>query len=110
MGGERLEKLVPLIPSVVANLTHFQGVFAPTSRLRAQVVPMPPGRDHNTASRPADGVAGRGPGDAVAVKHAPVPSHGQMSSAARPSWHGVTPRILTIETRVQTIVPCIAGP
>jgi hypothetical protein len=38
-GVELLEKLVPLIPPTYANLTRFHGVFAPTSRLRTQVVP-----------------------------------------------------------------------
>ena len=41
-GVELLEKLVPLIPPTYANLTRFHGVFAPTSRLRAKVVPRPP--------------------------------------------------------------------
>lgn len=40
-GVELLEKLVPLIPPTYANLTRFHGVFAPTSRLRARVVPRP---------------------------------------------------------------------
>ncbi len=40
-GVELLEKLVPLIPPTYANLTRFHGVFAPTSRLRTQVVPRP---------------------------------------------------------------------
>ena len=40
-GVELLEKLVPLIPPTYANLTRFHGVFAPTSRLRIQVVPRP---------------------------------------------------------------------
>ena len=44
-GVELLEKLVPLIPPTYANLTRFHGVFAPTSRLRAQVVPRPPTGD-----------------------------------------------------------------
>jgi len=41
-GVELLEKLVPLIPPTYANLTRFHGVFAPTSRLRDKVVPLPP--------------------------------------------------------------------
>jgi hypothetical protein len=40
-GVELLEKLVPLIPPTYANHTRFHGVFAPTSRLRTQVVPRP---------------------------------------------------------------------
>ena len=40
-GVELLEKLVALIPPTYANLTRFHGVFAPTSRLRTQVVPRP---------------------------------------------------------------------
>ena len=36
---ELLKKLVPLIPPTYANLTRFRGVFAPTSRLRATIVP-----------------------------------------------------------------------
>jgi hypothetical protein len=41
-GVELLKKLVPLVPPTYANLTRFHGVFAPTSRLRAKVVPPPP--------------------------------------------------------------------
>ena len=44
-GVELLEKLVPIIPPTYANLTRFHGVFALTSRLRAQVVPRPPTGD-----------------------------------------------------------------
>ena len=40
-GVELIERIVPLIPPVYANLTRFHGVFAPTSRLRAKVVPRP---------------------------------------------------------------------
>ncbi len=40
-GVELFEKLVPLIPPTYVNLTRFHGVFAPTSRIRAQVVPRP---------------------------------------------------------------------
>jgi hypothetical protein len=45
---ELVEKLVPLIPPTYANLTRFHGVFAPTSRLRARVVPRPPGETKTT--------------------------------------------------------------
>ena len=38
-GVELLKKLVPLVPPAYANLTRFHGVFAPTSRLRALIVP-----------------------------------------------------------------------
>ena len=41
-GVELLKKLIPLVPPTWANLTRFHGVFAPTSRLRATVVPAPP--------------------------------------------------------------------
>jgi hypothetical protein len=47
-GVELLEKLVPLIPPTYANLTRFHGVFAPTSRLRARVVPRRPSTSDRT--------------------------------------------------------------
>ena len=59
-GVELLKKLVPLIPPTYANLTRFHGVFAPTSSLRAIVVPPPtpvtvrstPDTDPTTSTRP----------------------------------------------------------
>jgi hypothetical protein len=46
-----LEKLVPLIPPTYANLNRIHGVFAPTSRLRAQVVPRPTTRTTPTTEQ-----------------------------------------------------------
>jgi hypothetical protein len=96
-GVELIEKLVPLIPPVYANLTRFHGVFAPTSRLRAKVVPTPPvpappTQCPSTAPPPAPAVETPSP--------APTPKPSPPRSAYRLDWAALLKRVFAVDVMV----------
>jgi cell division septation protein DedD len=93
-GVELLEKLVPLIPPTYANLTRFHGVFAPTSRLRAKVVPPPPVESPPTKCPPAR------PAPAPSVETpspAPTPKPSPPRSAYRLDWAALLKRVFAVD-------------
>jgi len=96
-GALLLDKLLPLIPPTYANLTRFHGVFAPTSRLRAKVVPTPPGGAPptlcpSTAPPPAPAVKTPSP--------APTPKPSPTRSAYRLDWAALLKRVFAVDVMV----------
>jgi hypothetical protein len=87
-GVELLEKLVPLIPPTYANLTRFHGVFAPTSRLRTQVVPRPPPKTTTTETTT--------PPSAPAASAA-TPTHKPTRSSYRLDWAALLKRVFAVD-------------
>jgi hypothetical protein len=94
-GVELLEKLVPLIPPVYANLTRFHGVFAPTSRLRAQLVPLLPFEGPPTQCPPP----GPAPSTPSVTTPAPAPSPkpSPPRSAYRLDGPALLKRVFTVD-------------
>ena len=96
-GVELLEKLVPLIPPTYANLTRFHGVFAPTSRLRAKVVPPPPVESPPTKCPPARPA----PSPSVETPSpAPSPKPSPPRSAYRLDWAALLKRVFAVDVTV----------
>ena len=98
-GALLLEKLVPLIPPTDANLTRFHGVFAPTSRLRAKVVPPPPVEAPPTLCPSTD------PAPVPSTQWAsstpsPSPSTSPPRSAYRLDWAALLKRVFAVDVMV----------
>jgi hypothetical protein len=97
MGGvELIERIVPLIPPVYANLTRFHGVFAPTSRLRAKVVPRPeppPPCSASSSSTPP-------PPKPPASSPASTSSSPAVRSSYRLDWAALLKRVFAVDVMV----------
>ena len=105
-GVELLKKLVPLVPPTYANLTRFHGVFAPTSRLRAKVVPPPPVLSCSSAT--------------------PVPAQATPTSTSKPTaprstyrldWASLLKRVFAVDVMVcarcegpMRVIACLEEP
>ena len=114
-GVELLEKLVPLIPPTYANLTRFHGVFAPTSRLRAKVVPRPPSTIDGTEPPAAPQVSPPSPPPS-SPKSTSVPST-SVPSTYRLDWAALLKRVFGVDilkcSRCQgqmRLIACIEEP
>ena len=103
-GVELLKKLVPLVPPAYANLTRFHGVFAPTSRLRALIVPAqpaaapPPLADNWPPGLRAENSAPAAP---VADNPAPAaPRPAFVPSGYRLDWAALLKRVFAVDVMV----------
>lgn len=94
-GVDLLEKLVPLIPPVYANLTRFHGVFAPTSRLRPKVVPPPPAKSPPT---PCPSTMPMPASAATSTEPSSKPS--PPRSAYRLDWAALLKRVFAVDVMV----------
>ena len=96
-GVELIERIVPLIPPVYANLTRFHGVFAPTSRLRAKVVPRPepppPCPASSSSSSPP-------PPEPPASSPASTSSSPTVRSGYRLDWAALLKRVFAVDVMV----------
>jgi hypothetical protein len=95
-GVELIERIVPLIPPVYANLTRFHGVFAPTSRLRAKVVPRPeppPPCSASSSSTPP-------PPKPPASSPASTSSSPAVRSSYRLDWAALLKRVFAVDVMV----------
>jgi hypothetical protein len=95
-GVELLKKLVPLIPPVYANLTRFHGVFAPTSRLRAKVVP-PPVESPPTQCPPTGPAPLPSPSPVTRPSPAPSPKPSPTRSAYRLDGAALLKRVFAVD-------------
>ena len=93
-GVELLEKLVPLIPPTYANLTRFHGVFAPTSRLRAKVVPPPPSTSDGAAPPAEPQVSTTSPPPSAP---AASPKSTSVPSTYRLDWASLLKRVFGVD-------------
>jgi Putative transposase/Transposase zinc-binding domain len=95
-GVELIERLVPLIPPVYANLTRFHGVFAPTSRLRAKVVPRPePPPPCSASSSPTPSTPA--PTTPAPTPPSPAPP---VRSTYRLDWAALLKRVFAVDVMV----------
>ena len=93
---ELLDKLVPLIPPTYANLTRFHGVFAPTSRLRAKVVPPPVETSATPCPSTAPAPASTWPTTSTEPSSKPSPPR----SAYRLDWAALLKRVFAVDVMV----------
>ena len=102
-GVELLKKLVPLVPPTYANLTRFHGVFAPTSRLRATVVPSSPVIEN--------------PPSSLATSSASTPKAVAPRSTYRLDWAALLKRVFAVDVMVcprcegpMKVIACLEEP
>jgi hypothetical protein len=107
-GVELLKKLIPLVPPTYANLTRFHGVFAPTSRLRAKVVPPPPLVLSSSSATPVTAQA--------TPKLASRPT-AKARSSYRLDWAALLKRVFAVDVMVcarcegpMQVIACIEEP
>mgnify|MGYP003333206442 CR=1 FL=1 len=103
-GVELIERIVPLIPPVYANLTRFHGVFAPTSRLRTKVVPPaepPPVRLASSSTpAPAASSVSASSVSASSVSASASSCMPPVRSSYRLDWAALLKRVFAVDMRV----------